>query len=305
MKPNFGFLLEDYADKPDQCINLLSSYLNKGHLGLMLGAGVSKALEMPNWKELVLGLSNEILGTTYDLKNDYTNERLKAITEQFKVKLGDEYFKATKEFLYRKVCFDFTTANIKLLVAIISLVVGKRRGNVQNIVTYNFDSVLEWYLEVNGLEVNVLYKERLLQRVADVNITHIHGYLPHDPKFGHDSDFLIFSQEEFEDRMVDENYWKDHLLEYFRQHIFLTVGMSAESISGDICPYLRRLLKWYEIEKVPLGRPFGFAFLTPGVSPELKEKMMKTGIIPCELEIDDIPIEIFNIARKALEKNAR
>lgn len=307
MSNNYGFLLDDYVDKPDRCAKLMSQFLNEGYAGLLLGGGVSKALGLPSWSKLVLDIAEEKFPGEYDLTKDYPTNELKAITDRVRTACKDlpTYYELTKKHLYAAVTFDFRSLDKDLLIALSSLIIGKKRGNVSNVVTLNFDSVLEWYLTVNGMDVNVLSKDQLFHRSADVNITHIHGFLPYHPDLGKNSDFLIFSQEEFEDRFMSENdYWKDYYTEFFRGHVFLAVGINPDSLDSDIIPYLRQLDKWYERE-TPRGRlmPYGIALLTPGAKPEQIAKFIRSGIIPCTLDKSLIPPTIFNIAQYASPKS--
>jgi hypothetical protein len=305
MKNDFGFPLEDVANDIPQCTALLSSYLNSGYLGLLLGAGVSKDFKLPGWEKLVLDLCKaENPSSIPPKKKQFSTDDLKKLTQQAKDKINDplRYWETVKEHLYKSVDFDFKLASKDLLIAISSLLVGKKRGNVSNIITYNFDSVLEWYLDIIGLDVNTITKDQLLFRASDVNITHIHGYLPHDLKYGKDSDFLIFSKEEFLDRLLSgTDYWKDHFFEFFRRQIFLTIGMSPSSLEDDVFPYLRQMDIWYEQQKFYRMMPYGIALLTPGVaSTDIIDSCIKHGVIPCIVDIPKIPTTIFEICQNAL-----
>ncbi len=302
MASRYGFILDELQDDPSECQNYLSKYLNKGYLGLLLGAGASKALNLPSWSELVVSLAKEHITGFVD-KGSYSNSELKQLTQKIKRNISPKqaYLDSVKNHLYKGVSFDFHTANKELLIALGSLIVGKYRGNVENIITYNFDSVLEWYLSTNGLKVDVISKSDLLFNRADVHVTHIHGYLPHDDNHERETD-LIFAEEEFVDRMMEENnYWKDHLYEYFRKHVFLSVGLSASSLVNDVRPYLRNLDKWYDQEKVNRGMPYGIAFISTDSDPEDQRILLEQGIITCRLEHDQVPATIFGIAQRAIK----
>lgn len=302
---DFGFPLEDCANNEEACVEVLSKYLNSGYLGLMLGAGVSFSLDLPDWKKLVLAISEKVQPGKVE-NADYGVDELKTITQDVKDILNNQnaYFTIVKELLYEKVDFNFNLVKKELLIAISTLFIGNKRGNISNVITYNFDSVFEWYFDTLGLDVNTITKEQLLLRNSDVNITHIHGYLPHDVRYGKDSDFLIFSKDEFSDRLLSGNdYWKDHFYEFFRRHIFMTVGMSAGSLNDDVFPYLRQMDNWYETQKTYRRMPYGVAILTNNQSNiDLMPKCIKHGIIPLIVERDLIPSTIFKIVQKALIK---
>jgi len=48
---------------------------------------------------------------------------------------------------------------------------------------------------------------------------------------------LVFSQREFDDRKIQYNYWKIVMEDFYRRQLFLSVGLSVQSIIEDICPY--------------------------------------------------------------------
>jgi hypothetical protein len=304
---NYGFDLNEYRDKQSKCTTLLSSNLKRGCLGLLLGSGVSYDLKLPSWQLLVERCIVELSPTTI-VKTDPSYYDLQTLSDKIKLKSPslDAYHDLVKRKLYEGVDFDFHFAKKDLLIALSSLIVGKVRGNVNHIITYNFDSVLEWYLQINGLKVNVSNKAELLSNAADIEVTHLHGYLPHDPLLGENSDFLVFSKEEFEDRKVQYNYWKFVTQDFHRRHLFLSVGLSPDSLINDLCPYLRDLETWYSTEGVLRDFPYGVAYITPTKDKEkdLEEKdtLIRHGIIPCSIEIPNIPSAIFQIAQHGIVK---
>jgi len=300
----YGIPLDEYRDNQFKCNTLLSSNLKRGALGLMLGAGVSYDLKLPSWKTLVERCINEV-SPGIIIRSDINNYELKTLSN--KISHGrstTDYHLIVKNKLYEGLVFNFEFAKKDLLIALTSLMVGKTRGNVNHIITYNFDSVLEWYLQINGLKVNVSNKNDLLLQNKDVEITHLHGYLPFDNSLGENSESLVFTKEEFEDRNVQYNYWKVVMQDFYRGHLFLTIGLCVNSIIDDICPFLRDLNSWYTSESILRDFPYGIAYITPNSNTEedreQKDNLIKHGIIPCTIEISKIPDAIFEIAQNAL-----
>jgi len=299
----YGADLEDFADNVDKCTDNLSENLKQGCLGLFLGAGVSAGLKLPSWAVLVRNCLAEV-SPNKKLKLKPTNAELKAVTNIIKgVRPTSDYLDIVKRNLYEGISLNFSLANRDLLIPLSSLIVGNTRGNVTNVVTLNFDSVLEWYLMTNGLSVSVSAKNDLFKKNTDVEVTHLHGFLPYDVSHGDMSDFLIFTKEEFENRDVQYDYWKVFMEDFYRRNVFLTVGISAESLIDDVCKHLRNLDKWYEDEKILRDVPYGYAFITPESRKSLdktnKETLLRHGIVPCTLQIPDFPDAIFSIAQKA------
>lgn len=297
---NYKFPLEDYCNKQSACVSLLSNYLNQGSFSLMLGAGASAGFGLPNWEKLVIDCATDG-NPNFVRQEEYSNIELKKIIDEVKKNHTHDYIELIKRKLYNGVEFDFSFAKKDLLIAITSLIIGKARGNVRNMITYNFDSVLEWYLNINGIKTNVTSVDNILLNNADLNIIHLHGFIPHSEQYGKTSTDVIFSKKEFEQRQIGKSYWKDLMNEFFRRNIFLTVGLSPTTLLDDICPYLIALNKWYDQENIKRNNPFGIAFLTPGNQSEnCFQDLLDAGIIPCIIEIENIPNAIFSIAQGAL-----
>jgi hypothetical protein len=297
----FKYPLKDYCNKKGDCIGLLSEHLNEGSMSLLLGAGASSGFGLPGWKKLVLDCANEVI-PGFTAKASYDNPELKKLMDQVKRNASTNYIEIIKKHLYDGVSFDFSLARTDLLIAITSLFIGNTRGSVRNLITYNFDSVLEWYLGFNGLKVNVTTFENLLFSYGDVDIIHIHGYLPYSEDLGSNSTEVVFSKTEFEDRQVGETYWKDMMNEFFRRNVFLSVGLSPYSLVDDICPYLKELLKWHDRNGIKRLSPFGFAFVT-NIEPDQIDLLLNAGIIPCVIEIKETPNAIFEISQSAMKKS--
>jgi hypothetical protein len=303
-KIDFGFELADYADNVEETIQLGSEFLNGGYLGLMLGSGASQALSLPSWSDLVTFMANDpITDHRYcNPKDDYTTAELKEITAKIKRKIGKEedYIELVKKHLYDGVLFDFNTANKELLIALSALCTGTTRGTVQDIITYNFDSILEWYFFTVGHSINIFTKSDMFAKPADVNITHIHGYLPHDESFGETSSEIIFTEQEFEDRLLSENdIWKDTLYEFFRRHVFLTIGLSTSSLLKDIIPFLRQVSKWYHKESVNRGMPYGISIVPLSTTADVVDELRENGIIAIKVAKEAVPETLFKMAQTA------
>jgi len=300
---NFGFDLDEFSNDRKRITELLGRYLNNGHLGLLLGAGVSVALNLPNWFSLVNNIYQDVFEKPLEDKN-YSAAELKEIVDDIKNKISDQtiYLDKVKHYLYHGVEFDFTMAKKELLIALSSLIVGKNRGNVRNIITYNFDSVLEWYLNLLGLDVDTFTKAEFLTKSVDVVIAHIHGYLPFG-NHGKNSKEIVFSGDEFVERLIASNeYWKEYFMEFFRRHTFLSIGMSAESVVKDVCPYLKEMQKWYRSNEIDRNMPYGISFLTPGErTDKFIPKLLEHGVIPLILPHTEIPTAIFEVVESALK----
>jgi hypothetical protein len=299
---DFNGTWDEYQNRVDKCSALLSNYLNMGQLGLFLGSGVSNALELPSWETLVNRcIEKKLKGEP--IITGRSNTDLKLLTSRVKATFTKDadYLQLVSEALYENVDFNFILAKKEMLIALTSLMVGKNRGNVTEVMTLNFDSVLEWYLMTNGIRVNVVTKNHLLALPSDVDILHLHGYLPYDKKYGNRSDELVFTHEEFIVRERGDSYWKQLMNEFFKRKIFLTVGLGIGSVKDDIIPYLITLNStWYEKENLKRKHIYGVCYLTHCGDDDAKY-LLQNGVIPCVIaDKNDIPPAIFQIAQQAL-----
>lgn len=221
---------------PDQAIDFLAHHLRDGSLALALGAGVSRHLSLPRWFELVNGCSKEAsLPATFGKSTpaDALCERMEAIEKKTSPdgKAGKGQFPAyrnlVKRALYKGINFD-NILNGELLMAIGALLMGSKRGSITEIITFNFDDVLEWYLRLHGYTVNVISGLPALRTNADVTIYHPHGFLPFHPDF-RDSDFLLFSKRSYDKKLGDSvEPWTEITKALLKSKVTLFVGLSGD-----------------------------------------------------------------------------
>ena len=55
-------------------------------------------------------------------------------------------------------------------------------------ITFNYDDLLEIYLEFHGLVVEPIWRDEHWASNADIRIYHPHGFLPLDPRHGRSDD---------------------------------------------------------------------------------------------------------------------
>ena len=92
---------------------------------------------------------------------------------------NDEYYKLVHSVLYGRQ----TNIDTKLLSAIAKICTPQRSYcGVKNIITYNFDDLLERKFDERDIRYNDISCEEDRQVVDKLNIYHVHGYLPNDFK---------------------------------------------------------------------------------------------------------------------------
>lgn len=236
----------DWKEVRKSHINEASEIVKQGNVALFLGAGVSMSAKMPSWSELLKGLMGEV-------KNKNLNKNsLKAFTELYThvySECGDSnlimaryletaieaedngalFTKLIRKYLYSK---EHTSPLLSDLALII------KYQKIDEVITYNFDDILEQELVKIGLKES----EHFVPIACDAEISdhnnlpiyHVHGIIP---EHNNTTDRVVFSEEVYHDRYRDTYHWSnvEQLHAMSRKHCFF-VGLSM------VDPNLRRLL---------------------------------------------------------------
>lgn len=223
---------DDFVDR-QQLVDYLAAQLVRGRLSLVLGAGISKPFGLPDWQELLNGLFSE-QGTR---PPSDTPERQ---AEYFRLHYykGDPtgFIDAIRRVLYAKVKTDFATLRANgTLAAISSLVMASSRGSVSDVITFNFDNLLEIFLGYHGFVTSSIFRSLHWSESADVTVYHPHGLVPFDPKqVGSRQDELILDQSSYSGVVGKaENPWRQTALTVLRRRTCLFIGLSGADNNLD------------------------------------------------------------------------
>lgn len=278
----------------------LASHLLNGRIALILGAGISKSFGLPDWNDLVKKMYEQKKLTPPKSKK----VGLEKQAEQFKVnvcKNDDIIFKnSVQEALYIESKLDFKNLkSLNTLSSIAALIMASKRGNASNVITFNFDNVLELYLSYYGFVSNSRYKDKHWTLNADVNIYHPHGYIPAPPikEFSKD---IIFDQESYSKIIGDEsNVWRQHVLSILRTHFCIFIGLSGDDSNFD--SFLVRARDSHAA--IDDGHLFwGLAFLLKDRSKDKANHWTRRGIFPRELSSyknDTLATDLLKICQTA------
>lgn len=213
----------DQFDDPPQLAKYLASELRKKRLALVLGSGIGWKLGLPGWEDLLKGLFRQ-KGVPYP----HEEQDLKAIAEYFKkTHCGGNtktYLRAVADALYDTVRCDIRDLRSNdTLASIGSLIMASRRGAVSNVITLNYDNMLEMYLRYHGFVVRSIHSESHWASYSDVEIFHPHGFLPYKEydKFSQD---IVFDQNSYE-MFKDDRFWRKFLSTLLRRHSCLFIGI--------------------------------------------------------------------------------
>ena len=217
----------------------LAVQLSRGSLTLVLGAGVSMGFGLPGWDALLESLSTELeVDNPRKLPNEAFAEEL------WRAANRDDLAFASK---IRKCLYQSYEGSVEelcsshLLMSIGALARPAKRGSVEHIISFNFDDLLELYLEYYGIAVQAVSKVPAWgSNVYDVTVLHPHGILPLSSTRSITP--VVFTTRDY-DRIVgkDADQWRMLLTMTMRSNTCLFLGLSGAdtnllSILSDVKP---------------------------------------------------------------------
>jgi hypothetical protein len=286
---------EDYIDNPFLSTKFIGSLLQRGALTLFVGAGVSQGFGLPNWKGLKTiicetdSASDEELDNLIDDKDDGSSS----------------YIDSIHAALYGKISIDkedyFTKS--PLLLAIAALSTGTCRGRIDTIITYNYDDLLKQYLEMLGYKVCVRKKPSDLSSWADVEMNHVHGFLPQDRKDESPPNDIIFSRKSYRNKRARiDSGWSSYVEQCLSRKIGLFLGLSGND--ETILDILQRLKNNNKREKeaddYPSNQVYtGYWLLTEEAYKANCDSIVDVSMCPIKLSLEDFPKFILEVCRCA------
>ncbi len=233
----------------DWYIKQIKDAFTKEDLVLCLGAGVSKDGGIPLWEVLIKKLHIYMLnqltkGTELNIEEQKMVRELARNNKMGSPLMQMRYIKAAfqDEEYYRLVHVALyeqgVNTDTELLNAIARISTPQRQYcGVKNIISYNFDDLLERKLEQKDIRYHVISCDEDRQMADKLNIYHVHGYLPSEHEKRTKNPNLIFSEEDYHRVYRDSYSWSNLVqLSALRENTCLFIGSSLTD------PNLRRLL---------------------------------------------------------------
>lgn len=234
---------KDWKDERDALVEEAKRVVEQGNSVLFLGAGVSMSAKMPSWNKLLKDLMGEVKqlkGETLDAFKELNSHVLEECGDSYLVmarylqtaiKLYDKKLKFSE--LIQKHLYSKEHSS-RLLEALATIVQQKKTDEV---LTYNFDDILEQKLTekglLNGKDFITISKDAEIKGHNMLPIYHVHGVIPETGP----ADIVVFSEEEYHKRYSAPFHWSniEQLHAMSRKHCFF-IGLSMAD------PNLRRLL---------------------------------------------------------------
>lgn len=227
----------------DNSYKILKSICKNKRLSLFLGAGVSAAAGMPTWESLLadLCIKNKIPKIDSDIDSVVKGRFVIEEYKQYKKDIPEVFYDNMRNILYKG------KRQAKLIESIARVI---EELNVESIISYNYDDVLE--TTFNGDKKNTkkcvsIYDKT---RTDDIPVYHVHGFIPEK---GDHTD-IILGEKEYH-RIYQESYnWSNvEQLHALCRNTCLFIGLSMND------PNLRRLID-ISIDGTAI-EPIHYAFL--------------------------------------------
>jgi len=268
---------------------------------LFLGAGVSSGFGLPEWKLLVA----RILGRDGDAQ---FLSALSGMSDKDMAKLindvddgSDTYVRKVHDALYEGAPDDLADllSRSPLLLAVAALLTGSCRGRINTIITYNYDDLLMQYLRRLGYKVCVRKEPSDFSTWADVEINYVHGYLPQFSDDRSNACDLILSEKSYRDRRANiDKGWSSYVVHGLYSKNGLFIGLSGED--GSILDILDRAQK--EITRTIDYT--GYWLMTQSAYDRNASEIIRFGMCPIPLAVEEFPKFVFNVCQKAMYSDA-
>lgn len=221
-------------------------------ISIFCGAGISMDYGLPSWNSFIKRLYVEAfkalkspsipnfepqeIAKLYASLNDSNSPLINA--SQVKNILRDDFLEIIRDCLYASS--SYPSKKTALIESMSKAIIQKYNNGLNEIVTYNFDDILEDTLRTNLLKVKSIVNGRELSNITgkeNVLIYYVHGRVPH--RSGDStSDSIVFAESEYYNLQNYMSSWQNRVqLDLLSKSTVIMLGLSLMD------PNLRRLLE--------------------------------------------------------------
>lgn len=236
----------------EEIVRKLSKSFESNKLVLVLGAGVSMGFGLPDWDTLL----QKLMITTIEKEQKVSTVLSKIFTnifspspliagrylQKFYEDKSSSFEEAVRKVLYEQI--DISKQS-PLMDEIINFCVAPGKSpNLDSIITYNFDDIIEQRLSKVGVPIPFKSIYGLgMNPGRQLGIYHVHGYLPNKGKLSEDNQ-ITFGESIYHKQYNDIYSWNNIVqINKFRDYNCLFIGSSLTD------PNTRRLLDIAKMQK--------------------------------------------------------
>ncbi len=265
---------QDWNVKRQHILESAKTDFNQGNnISLFLGAGVSMAVGLPSWNTLLERMLHDQNFQDHLNGNDLTKisdncgsssivlgRFIKSYHESHcQEELSKKQFTdIIHDALYKDFNNDFKSPLIIQLTELI------KTGNITEIITYNFDNILETYLEKENIKYYPVFNNNTPQ--AGLSIYHVHGFIPME-KGNIATPMPVLSEEQYHAVYANAYNWGNvEQLHALNRTTCFFIGLSMND------PNLRRILEISHNEAADQTRHYVFLARRLNFDTEKKDK---------------------------------
>lgn len=224
----------NWRTKRDAIIDSAKFYFRENNCTLFLGAGVSQDAGGPSWNSLLSKSVKKMCSplTKQDFKRIYNSCSMSPIIMGRYI-TGNKITKGVlTRYLHDYVLYKGVDISQSQLISSICDIVSTK--NIESIITYNYDDLIETALRQKGIEVASIYsKSRFLK--GEIPVYHVHGLIPQDATDIQSTPIL--SEEDYHIIYRESYHWSNvEQLHALDRNTCFFIGLSMSD------PNLRRLL---------------------------------------------------------------
>jgi len=284
-----------------KCVDILSDALKYGSLNLIIGAGVSLSTKkdgFPSWAELAKSCcekTNIDFDDKASFRNKYILNKLENVRKSC-LNNGKFFNEIVKDSLYENIEYNINLLKTDLLIAIGALVMNSSKSNLANVINYNFDDLLEWYLTFYGFDIQMISDTNNLIISSDVNIYHPHGFLPKCERFvDFTSEKIILSNRDYVEAGWNMDFWNSIQHNILSNKINLFIGMSGKDT------HVESLCQFSYDKIIDKNRILGIMVLSlKNKDKTIEEQNLSNGIVTYYIsEHSELPALLLKVSRQA------
>ncbi len=293
----------DHLTREEMAIPVLSSHLQAGTLVLFLGAGASLGAGLPDWYTLICRLCKAVGLPTDGITPASSADALQTAADDVRSRMKDDadFVQLVNRSLYEGVTLSPALLRDDLLIALGALMMGSRRGKVSRVVTFNFDSVLEWYMSLCGMVPRAILLPPTLEGAEDVRVYHPHGFLTHPDQKLSDSTFVILGLDAVNKRLgTSGDVWFEMLRHLLRSGLALFIGVSPTTFRDRaLAPLLVTVG-----EELRTTRPTAFWLMVCNTNDydKYRGEFLRHNVVPLHMDgKDKVPPFLLSICQAAAQ----
>jgi hypothetical protein len=289
-------------------VRFLGAQMVAGRLALVLGAGISIPFGLPNWSALLQELrkvlrTDPLLSDNQNIKDDSPFDLdLKRHAEDLRI-IYEDSGGTTKGFLDHVSSALYGNHRItpetllenRTLAALGAFVMSSKRGRAGAVISFNYDDLLEHYLDYHGSVVVSISSDTYWAPSADVVIYHPHGFLPKFTNRTRSAD-LVLDQQSYSKAVGSRELWWEQIRLLLRQHFCIFIGLSGYDDNLD--SMLREVNETHPAKGAQL--PFWGLSFTEALKDPMSRILRKRGIFLKDIKnFDHLPDFLFAICQEA------